>query len=127
MNDLIYQPNITDRDLWEHRMFRIVNPPPKLNSWQNYFVRYKQGDENFFAVFLHYYEPELNKIVKRFGSRYGMIDHFADLKMVYTEAMLTLLQDYDPSCGVDFLLSVRRNWRYHSGEVSEKPFRLVMV
>ena len=40
-----------------------------------------------------------------------MIDHFADLKMAYTEAMLTLLQDYDPDCGVDFLLSVRRKLR----------------
>ena len=111
MNDLIYEPNITGRVYWEHRMFRIVNPPPKLNSWQDYFVRYKKGGEDFFAVFLHYYEPELNKIVKRFGSRYGLIDHFADLKMAYIEALLTLLQDYDPDCGVDFLLSVRRKLR----------------
>lgn len=111
MNNLIYEPNLTDRDLWEHRMFRIIEPPPKLDSWQDYFLRYKQVDEDFFAVFLHYYEPELNKIVKRFGSRYGLIDHFADLKMAYTEAMLTLLQDYDPDCSVDFLLSVRRKLR----------------
>ncbi len=62
-------------------------------------------------MFLHYYEPELNKTVKRFGSRYGLIDHFADLKMAYTEAMLTLLQGYDPDCGVDFLLSVNRKLR----------------
>ena len=111
MNDLIYEPNLTDRVYWERRMFRIVNPPSKLDSWQDYFIQYKQGDENFFAVFLHYYEPELNKTVKRFGSRYGLIDHFADLKMAYTEAMLTLLQDYDPNCGVDLLLSVRRKLR----------------
>ena len=111
MNDLIYQPNITDRDLWEHRMFRIIEPPPKLDSWQDYFLRYKQVDEDFFAVFLHYYEPELNKTVKHFGSRYGLIDHFADLKMAYVEAMLKLLQEYNPDCGVDFLLSVRRKLR----------------
>ena len=111
MNDLIYQPNLTDRDLWEHRMFRIIEPPPKLDNWQDYFLRYKQGGEDFFAVFLHYYEPTLNNTVKRFESRYGLTDHFADLKMAYTEAMLTLLQDYDPHCGVDFLLSVHRKLR----------------
>jgi RNA polymerase sigma factor (sigma-70 family) len=111
MNDLIYEPNLTDRVYWERRMFRIVNPPPKLDSWQDYIIRYKQGDEDFFAVFLHYYEPALNKTVKRFGSRYGLIDHFADLKMAYVATMLTLLQNYDPDCGIDFLLSVRRKLR----------------
>ena len=111
MNDLIYEPNLTDRVYWERRMFRIVNPPTKLDSWQDYFIRYKQGDEDFFPVFLHYYEPTLNNTVKRFESRYGLTDHFADLKMAYIEAMLTLLQDYDPECGVDFLLSVKRKLR----------------
>ena len=108
MNNMIYEPNLTDRDFWEHNMFHIVDPPPKLSDWQDYFVRYIRGDEGYFALFLHYYEPVLNEIVKRFGCRYGLQEHFADLKMAYVEAMLTQLQAYNPDCGIDFLRAVSR-------------------
>lgn len=108
MNNMIYEPNLTDRDFWEHNMFHIVDPPPKLSHWQDYFVRYIRGDEGYFTFFLHYYEPVLNEIVKRFGCRYGLQEHFADLKMAYVEAMLTQLQLYKPDCGIDFLRAVSR-------------------
>ena len=108
MNNMIYEPNLTDRDFWEHNMFHIVDPPPELSDWQDYFVRYIRGDEGYFTLFLHYYEPVLNEIVKRFGCRYGLQEHFADLKMAYVEAMLTQLQVYNPDCGIDFLRAVSR-------------------
>ena len=108
MNNMIYEPNLTDRDFWEHNMFHIVDPPPELSNWQDYFVRYIRGNEDYFILFLHYYEPVLNEIVKRFGCRYGLQEHFADLKMAYVEAMLTQLQVYNPDCGIEFLRTVSR-------------------
>lgn len=106
-SELIYAPDYADRDHWEHTMFQIQNPPVKLSCWQDYFVRIKQG-EDCFPEFLHYYEPMLNSIASRFVRRYGLNDHFADVKMTYVETLLTELEAYDPSSGVDFLFSVQR-------------------
>jgi len=88
-------------------MFQIQNPPAKLSCWQDYFARIKQG-EDCFPEFLHYYEPVLNSIASHFVRRYGMNDHFADVKMTYVETLLTELEAYDPSSGVDFLIAVQR-------------------
>lgn len=106
-NKLIYNPDFVDRDHWEHTMFQIQNPPVRLPSWQDYVVRIKQG-EDCFPEFLHYYEPTLNSVARSFVRRYGLYDHFADVKMTYVEALLTELESYDPSSGVDFLFSVQR-------------------
>ncbi len=106
-NNLIYEPNIVDRDRWERSMFQILNAPEKLPDWQDYFVRIKQGEE-LFPVFLHHYEPVLNSIAEKHISRYTLDDHFADVKMVYVETLLTELEHYDPVSGVVFLTSIKR-------------------
>lgn len=106
-NKLIYEPDSADRDHWEHTMFQIRNPPVRLPSWQDYFARIKQG-EDCFPEFLHYYEPMLNSIASRFVRRYGLNDHFADVKMTYVETLLAELESYDPTSGVDFLVVVQR-------------------
>ncbi len=106
-NDLIYEPNIIDRDRWERSMFQILNAPEKLPDWQDYFVRIKQG-EDLFPVFLHHYEPTLNSIAEKHISRYGLEGHFADVKMVYVETLLAELEKYDPASGVAFLTSIKR-------------------
>jgi len=106
-NDLIYEPNIIDRDRWERSMFQIRNIPEKLLDWQDYFVRIKQGEE-LFPVFLHHYEPTLNSIAEKHISRYGLEGHFADVKMVYVETLLAELEKYDPASGVNYLTSIKR-------------------
>lgn len=106
-DELIYEPNPTDRDHWEHTMFQMQNPPAKLSCWQDYFVRIKQG-EACFPEFLHYYEPTLNSIAKRFVHRYGLNDHFVDVKMVCVETLLKELESFDPASGVDYLVAVQR-------------------
>lgn len=106
-NDLIYEPNIDDCDRWERSMFQIRNAPEKLPDWQDYFVRIKQGEE-LFPVFLHHYEPTLNSIAEKHIRRYALGNHFADVKMVYVETLLTELEHYDPASGVAFLTSIKR-------------------
>ena len=106
-DEVIYEPNPTDRDHWEHTMFQMRNPPARHSCWQDYFVRIKQG-EDCFPEFLHYYEPTLNSIAKRFVRRYGLYDHFADVKMTCVETLLAELESYDPASGVDFLAAVQR-------------------
>lgn len=105
-SELIYEPDYADRDHWEHTMFQMQHPPAKLSCWQDYFVRIKQG-EDCFPEFLHYYEPTLNSIAKRFIRRYGLNDHFADVKMVCVETLLKELESYDPASGVDYLVAVQ--------------------
>lgn len=104
-NELIYEPNTFDRDRWERSMFQVCNPPPKLSSWQDYFLRIKQG-EDLFPEFLHHYEPVLNSIAQKHISRYGLDDHFADVKMVYVETLLAELEHYDPASDVSYLTSI---------------------
>ncbi len=106
-SELIYEPDSADRDHWEHTMFQIQHAPARLSSWQDYFIRIKQG-EYCFPEFLHYFEPTLNSIAKRFVRRYGLHDHFADVKMTYVETLLAELESYDPASGVDFLVAVQR-------------------
>lgn len=106
-NELIYEPNTFDRDRWEWSMFQVCNPPPKLSNWQDYFVRIKQGAD-LFPEFLHHYEPVLNSIAQKHISRYGLDDHFADVKMVYVETLLAELEHYDPAAGVNFMTSIKR-------------------
>lgn len=106
-NDLIYEPNIDDSDRWERSMFQIRNAPEKLPEWQDYFIRIKQG-EDLFPEFLHHYEPVLNSIAQKYITKYGLNDHFADVKMVYVETLLTELEHYDPASDVAFLLSIKR-------------------
>ncbi len=60
-------------------MFQSQNAPPKRSCWQEYFALIKQG-EDCVPEFLHYYEPVLNSITKNFVRRYGLYDHFADVK-----------------------------------------------
>ena len=97
-NELIYNPNTIDRNRWEQSMFQVSNPPPKLSGWQEYFVRIKQG-EDLFPEFLHHYEPVLNSIARQHITKYGLNDHFADVKMVYVETLLAELEHYDPTSG----------------------------
>ena len=94
-------------DMNDLRMFQISDAPPRLDSWQDYFVQIKQGAD-LFAVFLHYYEPVLNEIANSFCRKYGLDKHFDDVKMVYVEAMLTELEHYDPACHIPFLQLTHR-------------------
>lgn len=85
-------------------MFRLQEPPPKEPTWQKYFMPVTTSS---FSLFLHYYEPELNRLVDSLGSRYGLKDQLADIKMVCVEELWKLAQKYDPASGGEFLSNIR--------------------
>lgn len=105
--DLIYEPDCHDGNRWEYTMFQMQDAPSKLPSWQEYFIRIQKG-EDCFPEFLHHYEPVLNKLASGFTNNYGLQGHFADIKMTYVETMLTELETYNPSEGVNFLIAIKR-------------------
>ena len=84
-------------------MFRLQEPPPKEPSWQKYFMPVTTSS---FSLFLHYYEPELNRLADSLGSRYGLKDQLADIKMVCAEELWKLAQVYDPASGEEFLSNI---------------------
>ena len=85
-------------------MFRLQEPPPKESTWQKYFMPVTPSS---FSLFLHYYEPELNRLADSLGSRYGLKDQLADIKMVCAEELWKLAQVYDPASGEEFLSNIR--------------------
>lgn len=93
---------------WESTMFAISPPPPE-EPVQDPIDRYRfQGDEGAFLVFLHHYEPVLNRKVNGFLEHYGLHGHFADLKMVCVETLWQKLAVYGPDCTVPFLKFSKR-------------------
>ena len=93
-----------DRDLWERTMFQLRELPPKEPSWQNYFASVTASS---FSLFLHYYEPELNRLAESFGRKYGLKDQLADIKLVCVEELWQLAQVYDPTSGEEFLANIQ--------------------
>ena len=85
-------------------MFRLQEPPPKEPTWQKYFMPVTTSS---FSLFLHYYEPELNRLADAFGRKYGLMDQLADIKMVCVEELWRLAQKYDPASGEEFLSNIR--------------------
>ena len=80
-----------------------------LDHWQDYIgLVKKEGDDNAFLVFLHYYEPTINGKVESFVNRYGLHGHFADVKMAYVEALWERLQAYPPDSKIPFLKYVKQ-------------------
>ncbi len=124
--DLIPRTCNVDTHRWEQSMFQLENPPPALDSWQDYIDTAKQdGDSNAFLVFLHYYEPKVNAAVNRFISRYGLEGNFGDLKLIYVETLWELLESYETESGVSFLIYAKRpitNALHRYGALNLKGF-----
>ena len=73
------------------RAFQL-DPPPKSES-------------ESFAAFLHFYEPKLNEIVRKFlGKRAFDPETFMDYKLACAAAMLERWNESDPAKVFNFLL-----------------------
>ncbi len=89
------------------RIFQLEPEPPKVSSPNEYILSaLREQNLLYFAFFLHYYEPQLNKRIKSFlgvenGEGYNT-DRFLDIKLDCREMMLQKLTDYDPSKGAEF-------------------------
>ena len=90
------------RRLLERRMYRLDPAPPKLPA-QEYIVRYlTEKEDKYLAWYLHNQEPALNKLAQDACQRYGLAEHFSDIKQTAVCGILAALQKYDSSIGVPF-------------------------
>ena len=89
--------------LLERRMYHLDPAPPKLPP-QEYIDRYlSEKEDRYLLWYLHGREPMLNKLAQDACQRYGMPEHFADIKQAAVCGILTALQKYDPDKGVPFV------------------------
>lgn len=88
--------------LLERRMYRLDPAPPKLPA-QEYIVRHlTEKEDKYLAWYLHNQEPALNKLAQDACQRYGLAEHFSDIKQTAVCGILAALQKYDSSIGVPF-------------------------
>ena len=95
------------RYLLERRMYRLDPAPPKLPP-QEYIELYLSEKEGKYLLwylpwYLHDREPMLNKLAQDACQRYGLPEHFVDIKQAAVRGILAALQKYDPSIGVPFV------------------------
>ncbi len=88
--------------------FQLDPAPPELENLNDYIVKViQEKNMDHFAQFLHYFEPRLNKRVRRFllGEGYYRTDpeRFLDYKLSAVWVMLECLQNYDPNSEAAFL------------------------
>ena len=58
--------------------------------------------------YLHDREPMLNKLAQDACQRYGLAEHFADIKQAAVCGILAALQMYDPAVGAPFAAFQKR-------------------
>lgn len=88
--------------LSERRMYHLTPAPPKLPP-QEYIELYLAEKEGKYLLwYLHDREPMLNKLAQDACQRYGLAEHFPDIKQTAVCGILAALQKYDSFIGVPF-------------------------
>lgn len=94
--------------LLERRMYHLTPAPPKLPP-QEYIELYLAEKEGEYLLwYLHDREPMLNKLAQDACQRYGLAEHFSDIKQTAVCGILAALQKYDPSIGTPFAVYRRQ-------------------
>ena len=94
--------------LLERRMYHLTPAPPKLPP-QEYIELYLAEKEGKYLLwYLHDREPMLNKLAQDACQRYGLAEHFADIKQAAVCGILAALQMYDPAVGAPFAAFQKR-------------------
>lgn len=91
------------RYLLERRMYRLDPAPPKLPLQECIELYFDENEDKYLSWYLHDREPMLNKLAQDACQRYGLPEHFADIKQAAVCWILTALQKYDPSIGTPFV------------------------
>ncbi|MGN0476340.1 MAG: hypothetical protein ACI4HM_03280 [Ruminococcus sp.] len=89
------------------RIFQLEPEPPAVDSLNEYILSaLQEKDLKYFSFFLHHYEPQLNKRIKKFigadGNDPYNTDRFLDIKLSCREMMLQKLMEYDPAKGAEY-------------------------
>ena len=87
------------RYLLERRMYRLDPAPPKLPLQECIELYFDENEDKYLSWYLHDREPMLNKLAQDACQRYGLPEHFVDIKQAAVCGILTALQKYDPSIG----------------------------
>lgn len=91
------------RYLLERRMYHLDLAPPKLPPQEYIELYLAEKEDKYLSWYLHDREPMLNKLAQDACQRYGLPEHFADIKQAAVCGILAALQKYDPSIGVPFV------------------------
>lgn len=91
------------RYLLERRMYRLDPAPPKLPLQECIELYFDENEDKYLSWYLRDREPMLNKLAQDACQRYGLPEHFVDIKQAAVCGILTALQKYDPSIGTPFV------------------------
>ena len=82
------------------RMFSYSDPIGKDDTLTNAAVRYRDtGDLKALALFLHLFEPRINKAVNAAIKTYGQASLYEDMKLACAMAIMDALPKFDPDRG----------------------------
>ena len=90
------------RALLERRMYHLDPAPPKLPPQEYIELYFAENEDKYLLWYLHNRELMLNKLAQDACQRYGLPEHFADIKQAAVCGILAALQKYDSSIGVPF-------------------------
>ena len=81
-------------------MFSYSDPIGKDDTLTNAAVRYRDtGDLKALALFLHLFEPQINKVVNAAIKTYGQESLYEDMKLACALAIMDALPKFDPNRG----------------------------
>ena len=84
-------------------MDRLDPAPPKLPPQEYIDLHLAEKEDKYLVWYLHDREPMLNKLAQDICQRYGLSEHFADIKQAAVCGILAALQKYDSSIGTPFV------------------------
>ena len=84
-------------------MYRLDPAPPKLPPQEYIDLHLAEKEDKYLSWYLHDREPMLNKLAQDTCQRYGLSEHFADIKQAAVCGILAALQKYDSSIGTPFV------------------------
>ena len=94
--------------LLERRMYHLDPAPPKLPPQEYIELYLAEKEDKYLSWYLHDREPMLNKLARDACQRYGLPEHFADIKQAAVCGILAALQKYDPAVGAPFAAFQKR-------------------
>lgn len=83
-------------------MYHLDPAPPKLPPQEYIELYFAENEDKYLLWYLHDRELMLNKLAQDACQRYGLPEHFADIKQAAVCGILAALQKYDSSIGVPF-------------------------
>lgn len=108
MTEELNETRRKQRALLERRMYHLDPAPPKLPPQEYIELYFAENEDKYLLWYLHDRELMLNKLAQDACQRYGLAEHFADIKQAAVCGILAALQKYDPAAGAPFAAFQKR-------------------